>query len=164
MNSFLISLLVHNHFGVLTRVTALFSRRGYNIASLSVGETAVPEYSRITVETRTDGAAVRQIIKQLQKLEDVRAVTLLPGAESIVRELLIVKLVVTPSRRGPLREALGEFAYATPYDVENRLVLEYTGSPEQCERFLEILSDYTILELCRTGITALSTTEELSMQ
>ncbi|MCL2342829.1 MAG: acetolactate synthase small subunit [Firmicutes bacterium] len=163
-NSWLISILVNNHFGVLTRVTALFSRRGYNIASLSVGETNQPEYSRITIETRTDGAAVRQIIKQLQKLEDVKAVSLLPGAERIVRDLLIIKLAVTLPRREALYQALSGFSYQIPYQDERRVVLEFTGSPEDCAQLLEVLSAYTVVELCRTGITAVSTLSELSAQ
>ena len=163
-NSWLISILVNNHFGVLTRVTALFSRRGYNIASLSVGETNQPALSRITIETRTDGAAVRQIIKQLQKLEDVKAVTLLPGAERVVRQLLILKLAVPLPRREALYQAIAGFNCQTPYQDERRLVLEFTGSPEDCDRLLEVLSAYTVVELCRTGITAVSTISELSAQ
>ncbi len=161
MDSFLIALLVNNHFGVLTRVTGLFSRRGYNIASLSVGETETPEYSRITIETRTDSMAVRQIVRQLEKLEDVKAVSLLPGAETVARELLIVKLVIPPVKHAALLEALKGFDCRIPYDVEGRLVLEFSGSPPQCEDFLKSLSEYTILELCRTGATAVSIIGEL---
>lgn len=161
MNTFIIALLVNNHFGVLTRVTGLFSRRGYNIASLSVGETAEPDTSRITIETRADGPAVRQIVRQLEKLEDVKTVSLLPGAETISRELLLVKLLVPPARHRTLIEALRRFDCRVPYDVEGRLVLEFSGSPVKCAEFLGLLSDHTILELCRTGITAVSTVGEL---
>lgn len=163
MNTWLISLLVNNHFGVLTRVTGLFSRRGYNIVSLSVGETNRKELSRITIQTQADGAAIHQIIKQLEKLEDVKSVSLLPRAETIALELLIVKLVVTSARRQALQTALEAFNCQMPYEDERKLVLQFTGSEGESEAFLEILQDYTILELCRTGITALSTTDQLGL-
>ncbi|MDR1693173.1 MAG: acetolactate synthase small subunit [Oscillospiraceae bacterium] len=161
MDTFIIALLVNNHFGVLTRVTGLFSRRGYNIATLSVGETADPETSRITIETRTDGPAARQIVRQLEKLEDVKTVALLPGGETVARELLLCKLVVTPARHDALLEAVKEFDCRVPYDVEGRVILEFAGSPAECEAFLERLSGHTILELCRTGTTAITTVLEL---
>jgi acetolactate synthase-1/3 small subunit len=138
-------------------VTGLFSRRGYNIASLSVGETNDPELSRITIQTCTGGAAVNQIMKQLEKLEDVKSVALLPYAETIARELLIIKLVVPAPRRDALMKALSDFNCKTPYEDENRLILEFTGSPEECKTLIKLLETYTILELCRTGVTAMST-------
>lgn len=163
MNLWLISLLVNNHFGVLTRVTGLFSRRGYNIISLSVGETHQDGFSRITIQTYTDGAGIRQVMKQLEKLEDVKKVKLLPGAETVARELLMVKLVAPLSRREKLAEELSDFSYQTSYSDECKLILEFVGSAGQCAEFLEILSEHTIVELCRTGITALSTTGEMNM-
>ena len=163
MNKWLISLLVSNHFGVLTRVTGLFSRRGYNIVSLSVGETHDPAFSRITIQTLADGAGVSQIMKQLGKLEDVKNVMLLPGAETVARELILVKLVVPYPRRAALREALASFPYNTPYEDESRLLLSMTGTEAECQALLGILSDYTIIELCRTGITAMSTTTRLAI-
>jgi acetolactate synthase-1/3 small subunit len=155
-SNWLLSLIVNNHFGVLTRVTGLFSRRGYNIASLSVGETNDPKLSRITIQTCTDSAAVSQIIKQLEKLEDVKSVALLPGAETIARELLIVKLVVSAPRRETLSETLSGFNFRIPHEDENRLVIEFTGSPAECEKLIKTIEPYTILELCRTGVTAMS--------
>lgn len=158
-----ISLLVNNHFGVLTRVTGLFSRRGYNIVSLSVGETNLSAYSRITIQTMADGSGIQQIKKQLEKLEDVKVVSLLPGAETIVRELVLAKLIVPFARREALLEKLGGLAVKIAYSDESRLVLEFTGDGDSCAEFLGILDDYTVLELCRTGITAISTTSELRL-
>ena len=161
MNAWLISLLVNNHFGVLTRVTGLFSRRGYNIASLSVGETNQQGLSRITIETNTDAAGVNRLMKQLQKLEDVKKVKLLPRAETVALELLLVKLVASQSRREEIEGGLSAFAYRIPYADEGMMMIEFTGSPEQCAAFLETLKPYTVLELCRTGVTALSTADAL---
>ena len=156
-NAWLISLLVNNHSGVLTRVTALFSRRGYNIASLSVGETHDPAVSRMTVETLTDGAGVKQMIKQLAKLEDVKAVALLPRAEAVGRELMLVKLVASSARRDAILAAVVNYAAEIPYLDEGTLILQLTDTPERCSAFLEALRPFTISELCRTGVTALST-------
>ncbi|MDR0326474.1 MAG: acetolactate synthase small subunit [Oscillospiraceae bacterium] len=156
-NAWLISLLVNNHSGVLMRVTALFSRRGYNIASLSVGETHDPTLSRITIETRTDGAGVRQVMKQLAKLEDVQKVALLPRAEAVEMELLLIKLVASSARREAILDALKNYAVQIPYVDEGKIILQLTDTPERCEAFLEALRPFTISELCRTGITALST-------
>ncbi len=161
MNTWLISLLVNNHFGVLMRVTGLFSRRGYNIASLSVGETNDVGLSRITIQTVADGAGISQIMKQLQKLEDVKTVMLLPGAESIVRELLLVKIIVPFGRRETFRNALQQYDYRIPYQDESKLLLEYTSTPDDVTAFLAVLADYTIVELCRTGITAMATTSDI---
>ena len=165
MNTWIISLLVNNHFGVLTRVTGLFSRRGYNIVSLSVGETHQQGFSRITIQTRTDGAGIRQVIQQLQKLEDVHQVRLLPGAETVSRELLLVKIIAPSSRREKLAEELAEFTgnYKTVYSDESEMILEFTGGGAQCEGFLEIISAHTVTELCRTGVTAMSTTGEMNI-
>jgi acetolactate synthase-1/3 small subunit len=156
-NPWLISILVSNHFGVLTRVAALFSRRGYNITSLSVGETHDPAFSRITAEAVTDGAGVKQIIKQLAKLEDVKRVALLPRAEAVGRELMLVKMVASSARREAILSAVTGFAVDIPYTDEGTLILQLTDTPERCAAFLEALRPFTISELCRTGITALST-------
>ena len=160
-NAWLISLLVSNHFGVLTRVTALFGRRGYNIASLSVGETHDPAFSRITIETHTDGAGVKQVIKQLNKLEDVKAVSILPRAEAVEMELMLVKLVASQVRREAILNAVLGFAVNIPYVDEGKIILQLTDTPARCESFLEALRPFTISELCRTGITALSAASEM---
>jgi acetolactate synthase-1/3 small subunit len=161
-NAWLIALLVNNHFGVLTRVTALFGRRGYNIASLSVGETHDPKISRITIETCTDGAGVRQVMKQLAKLEDVKSVAILPRAETVELELLLVKLIASPSRREAIMNAIEGFSSAgTPYVDEGKLILQLTDTPGRCRQFLEALRPFTISELSRTGITALSAASEV---
>lgn len=159
MNAWLISILVNNHFGVLTRVTGLFARRGFNIASLSVGETHDPALSRITIETYTDGAGVQQVMKQLRKLEDVKKVRLLPRAETVEMELLLVKLVASQAKREKLFEELKDFTYQLPYIDEGKVILQFTDTPERCAAFLAALQPYTILELSRTGITALSTAD-----
>ncbi|MCL1819630.1 MAG: acetolactate synthase small subunit [Oscillospiraceae bacterium] len=156
MTNWLMSLIVNNHFGVLTRVTGLFSRRGYNIASLSVGETNLSGMSRVTIETQAGGAEIHQIIKQLEKLEDVKSVALLPRTETIARELLIIKLIVTAARRDALTDALSVYDVKIPYEEEGRLILEFTGNPAECEALLKLMDGYTVLELCRTGITAMS--------
>ncbi len=160
MNTCLLSLLVSNHFGVLTRVTGLFSRRGYNIASLSVGETSDPEFSRITIETRADGTDVEQIIKQLQKLEDVKEVMRLPGAETIAREMLLIKLKRTKQEHAEILQRLTPFEVRSRYETDDRWILEFTGPTADCDSLIETLGS-AIWELCRTGVTAMSASQEL---
>ena len=161
MNQWLLSILVNNHFGVLTRITALFGRRGYNITALSVGETHDPALSRITIQTQADGAGARQILRQLQKLEDVKKAALLPVAESVIRELILVKLTVPQARREELWKALSSFSVDLTYQDETNLIVSYTGCPDNCAAFLKALSPFTLKELCRTGVTAVSTLSTL---
>ncbi|MEE1467378.1 MAG: acetolactate synthase small subunit, partial [Clostridium sp.] len=98
MNRAVLSLLVSNHFGVLTRVTNLFSQRGFNIASLAVGETENENYSRITITTSGDAASVNQIKLQLDKLEDVKIVQEIPDEQLFIREVMLVKVAPRPAQ------------------------------------------------------------------
>ena len=153
----LLSLLVDNHFGVLTKVTGLFSRRGFNIAGLSVGETENPALSRITIQTETDDT--RQMCLQLQKLEDVRRAFPLPEDGTVARELLLVKvpLGTNPSQYDErFQTSLQGFEVQTLYQNEEIRILSFAGGPAQTAAFLAVLEGFPVIELCRTGITAMS--------
>ena len=151
----LLSLLVNNHFGVLTRVTGLFSRRGYNITGLSVGETENPALSRITIQTETDDA--RQMCLQLQKLEDVHDVFPLPEGGTAAQELLLVKLRGRGGGWEWLDGVLEKFRCNALHKCEDVCILSFTGDPEEVLAFLSVLDKRDIAELCRTGIAAIST-------
>jgi len=99
MNKFVIAVYVENKFGVLTRVTSMFTRRGFNISALTVGETESPEYSRITISMEGDGYARNQMINQLRKLYNVKKVELLEPDKSINRELMLIKVKNNPDTR-----------------------------------------------------------------
>lgn len=150
-----ISILVKNESGVLTRVTGLFARRGFNIDSLSVGETEDVSQSRITVTMFSDSYEEEQVIKQLEKLEDVVVVESMDTGNIIFRELLLIKVNCTEGQRSQILEAVSIFRAKVVDLCPTSLTVEITGESSKCDAFLEYLRPYGIAELCRTGATAL---------
>ena len=146
------SLIVDNSAGVLSRVSGLFSRRGYNIDSLTVGETADPRFSRMTVVSIGDEDTLDQIVKQLRKLEDVRDIKVLEEGKSVFREIIMIKVKANASQRQDIA-ALCDIFRATIVDVAKDC---FTGDNSKLEALSNLLSDYEVLELARTGLTALS--------
>lgn len=160
MNRKVLSVLVDNTSGVLNRIAGLFSRRGYNIDSLTVGETENPKYSRMTIVVKGDDQIIEQIIKQISKLEDVKRVDVLESGSSVVRELLLVKIKTNPTERQQI-VAMTEIFRANIVDVsKDSVMVEITGGPSKVSGFLSLISDYEILELARTGITGLNRGEK----
>lgn len=150
-----ISVLVENKFGVLTRVTGLFSGRGYNIDTLNVGPTQDPNTSRMTIVTRGDDATLEQIVKQLNKLVDVLEVTDFRDYEYIDRELVLVKVSVDSKSRPEVMQITDIFR-AKIVDVQpESLTIEITGNESKVEKFLELMKSFGVLELSRTGQVAL---------
>ncbi|MBQ2320519.1 MAG: acetolactate synthase small subunit [Lachnospiraceae bacterium] len=151
-----LSILVDNTTGVLGRVAGLFSRRGYNIDSVSVGETENPEFSRMTVVVRGDDQIIDQIEKQLAKLEDVRCVKELKSNESVCRELILVTVGV-PAENRPAVVAIADIFRAKIVDVSiDSMMIELTGNQEKLNAFVKLLDGYEIKELVRTGLAGLS--------
>lgn len=151
-----LSILVDNKTGVLSRVSGLFSRRGYNIDSLTVGVTADPRYSRMTVAVRGDDQILDQIRKQLSKLVDVIDIKVLSDTKSVSRELILVKVRATEEQRQNVISVANIFR-AKIVDVStDSLIVELTGGETKLDAFIGLLKDYEILELARTGITGLS--------
>lgn len=160
MNKKVLSVLVDNTSGVLNRVAGLFSRRGYNIDSLTVGETENPKYSRMTIVVTGDDDILEQIVKQITKLEDVRRVDVLEPSDSVTRELILVKIKVEPAQRQQVI-SITEIFRANIVDVaKDSLMIEITGSQSKLKAFLSLVEDYEILELVRTGITGLARGEK----
>ena len=156
MGKVVLSLLVENSSGVLSRVAGLFSRRGYNIDSLTVGETQNPHFSRMTIVSSGDEEALEQIGKQVGKLVDVIDVKELPAGESVYRELMLVKVEVSKEERQQVI-ALANIFRAKIIDVaDNSVIIEVTGDVSQEDAFLSLLENYKILQVARTGITGLS--------
>lgn len=150
------SLLVDNSAGVLSRVAGLFSRRGYNIDSLTVGETKDPEVSRMTVAVTGDDEVLEQIQKQLNKLVDVRQIIELPADASVCRELILIKVECNPSQRQDIT-AITNIFRANIVDVSpDSVIVELTGSQSKLNAFIELLDGFKITELARTGITGLA--------
>ena len=156
MKTQVFSLLVNNNTGLLSRVAGLFSRRGYNIDSITSGTTMNKSLTLITVVATGDTQVLSQIEKQLSKLEDVVDIKILKDGESVCRELIMVKVKANAAQRAEIISVADIFR-AKIVDVEtDSLMLEMTGNKSKVEAFLNLLSGYEILELARTGITGLS--------
>ena len=149
------SLLVDNNPGVLSRIAMLFSRRGYSIDSITAGMTADPRFTRITIVSSGDELILSQIEKQVCKLVDVREIKLLKDEDSVYRELIMVKVRADARTRSEVISVADIFR-AKIVDVEKEsLMVELTGNQSKLDAFLKLLDGYEILELARTGITAL---------
>ncbi len=156
MKQRVLSLLVDNTAGVLSRISGLFSRRGYNIESISAGVTADPKFTRITVVCNGDPLALEQITSQLAKLVDVRDIKVLDPMESVSRELMLIKVSARSEQR-PGVVSVANIFRANIIDVgKDSMIIELTGTQNKLAAFIDLLSDYEILELARTGITGLS--------
>ncbi len=156
MKKRILSLLVENTSGVLSRVSGLFSRRGYNIESLTVGETTNPKYSRMTIVALGDEQILEQITKQLAKLVDVVDIKVLEPEESVNRELVLVKIRVEGEQRQSVITMADVFRGKVVDVGTDSMIIELTGQQQKLDAFLRLLKDYEILELARTGITGLS--------
>lgn len=151
-----LQLLVDNTSGVLSRISGLFSRRGYNIESITAGVTADPRYTRITIVTSGDDEILDQIEKQVAKLVDVRDIKELKPESSVYRELALIKVRAGANERQGVI-AVADIFRAKIIDVaKESLIIELTGNQDKIGAFMDLLSGYEILELARTGIAGLS--------
>ena len=147
MSKVVLSILVNNTSGVLSRVAGLFSRRGYNIDSLTVGETENPAFSRMTVSVTGDDIVLEQIEKQVNKLEDVKSVKQLTGEASVCRELILVKVEADKDAR-PAINAIVDIFRAKIVDVaDNSMMIELTGNQAKLDAFIKLIEGYEIKEL-----------------
>ena len=153
-NRFVIAVYVDNQFGVLTRVTSMFTRRGFNIDALTVGETECPEYSRITISMSGDGYAREQLINQLRKLYNVKKVEVLED-DSIKRELMLIKVKNDSSTRSDVLAAVDVYRAKVIDYTTDELCVEITGDPTKIDAFVKLMVPFGIIEMCRTGIVAL---------
>ncbi|MCD8022655.1 MAG: acetolactate synthase small subunit [Lachnospiraceae bacterium] len=156
MKKRVLSLLVDNTSGVLSHVSGLFSRRGYNIDSLTVGETMDPRYSRMTIVASGDEQTLDQITKQLAKLIDVVDIKILDEEASVCRELILVKVRVDVHERQDIITMANVFRGRVVDVGADSLIIELTGQQSKLDAFLRLLDGHEILELARTGITGLS--------
>lgn len=155
-NQFILGVIVSNHFGVLTRVSGLFSRRGYNIDSLNVSETENPEFSRMTIIVRGDDYIKGQIVKQLEKLHDVQRVELMPKDDTVIREHMLVKIKVSSETRAEITEAVKIFRGKVVDFNSDSMVIEITGETSKLDAFVDFSKKVGIIEMCRAGALALN--------
>ena len=149
------SLLVANESGVLTRISGLFARRGFNIDSLSVGETQDPRISRITIQAMGDEYVREQIVHQLEKLHDVLVVEAMDLPRVVARELLLVKVRAEPATRGQALDAVTVFRAKVIDLTPATMTMELTGEKSKLDAFITYMEPLGIIEVCRTGVTAI---------
>ena len=155
MEKYTLSVIVENSAGVLSRVVGLFTRRGFNIHSLSVGPTYDEQISRITIEVKGDAYMVEQVSKQLSKIMEVIKIKILKDNEMVKRGIVLVKIKTNTKNRGEIIEVANVFR-ANIIDISPTTVTaEVTGSDQKIEAFLNMVESYGIEELARTGMTAL---------
>ena len=151
---FVIAVYVENKFGVLTRVTSMFTRRGFNIDALTVGETESSDYSRITISLSGDGYAREQLINQLRKLYPVKKVDVLED-DCIKRELMLIKVGYNQSSRQDILAAADVYRGKVIDYTVDEMCIEVTGDPTKIDAFISLMKPFGIIEMCRTGIVAL---------
>ena len=155
MKAGVLSVLVSNHYGVLTRVSNLFTRRGYNIKALTGGETENPAVSRITIAAENDKQSIDQIRKQLEKLEDVKKAIEIENEKLVARELVLVKTPCNDGDFGILAERISPYNARIISLKEGAAIVEMTGRAENINAFIEYMQEEGIMEMCRTGLAAL---------
>ena len=155
-----ISVLVENKFGVLARIAGLFSGRGFNIESLTVGPTHDRTLSKMTVVTSGDDAVLEQIDKQLNKLVEVVQVTDLTGSGFVARELMMIKVETTDESRNQVMQVVNIFKGNVIHVEHNALIIEVIGQSKKLDAFIGLIEKYGIIELARTGKVALARSSE----
>ena len=150
-----ISVYVENKYGVLTRVAGLFMRKGFNIDSLTVGETEDPAYSRMTITLNGNDYAREQLINQLKKLHNVKEVKLLESAQNVERELLLLKVPNHPETRSEIMAAADVYRGKIIDYSTDAMIIEVTGEPLKIQAFIDVVKPIGIIEMCRTGVVSL---------
>ncbi|MBQ8062430.1 MAG: acetolactate synthase small subunit [Clostridia bacterium] len=153
---FVIAIYVENQFGVLTRVTSMFTRRGFTLDALTVGVTESPEYSRITLSMSGDGYAKAQMLNQLRKLQNVKKLEILDEKDTIERELLLIKVNNTTEQHQLIMSCVDIFKAKIIDYSTTTLGIEVTGDSDKIDAFIEMIRPVGIIESCRSGIIALS--------
>ena len=160
MEKHVLSALVRNSSGVLSRVSGLFSRRGYNIDSFTAGITDNPSFSRMTITLTTDDDGLEQVKKQFEKLEDVIRVVSFKANECVYRELVLIKVRANTENRAAINEIVSIFRSKIIDLSPDTLTIELTGDEEKITALIKLMEEYGIEELVRTGVTALQRGEK----
>lgn len=155
MDRFTISILVNNKFGVLNRVTSMFRRRQFNITSLTVSETESEAFSRITVLSEGDEVQKEQLKDQLYKLPDVVSIAELDGLDSVSRELALIKVKQNAENRADIRAACETCGGKIVDYTKDSVIIQMVGNTYKVNNFIEIMKEFEILEICRTGVVTL---------
>ena len=155
MSRHILSVFVRNQYGVLARISSMFRRRGFNIDTLTVGETEDPDYSRMTVTFVGDIAIKNQIMRQLEKMPDVVRITELRKGDSVSRELVLIKIKNGRDTRQDIMSVVDIFrAKIVDYGTD-AMTIEITGETSKIDAFVDLVKEFGIIEMCRTGIVSL---------
>ena len=152
---FMFGIIVSNHFGVLNRVAGLYAKRGYNIDSLAVGETENPAYSRMTIVSTGDEYMKNQVLRQLEKLHDVKMVFQLERDRAVSIEHMLIKLRVDGDQRAAISDQINDYGGKVMDFGGDFITAEITGSSEKIERFIDAARGVGILEVCRSGLISM---------
>ena len=155
MKRYTLAVLTRNQFGVLNRVTSMFRRRQFNISALTVSETESPDFSRITVLFDGDERNKEQLVDQLYKLPDVCSIKEFEPEESSSRELLLIKMQNSPENRDEILTAADAYEAKIVDYMKDSIIFQVTGDSRKIDQFINLMRDFNILEICRTGIVSL---------
>ena len=152
---FTVGIIVSNHFGVLNRVSGLYAKRGYNIDSLAVGETEDPLFSRMTIVSTGDEYMKNQVLRQLEKLHDVKSVVLLEKGGAVSIEHMLIKLRVPEEDKTAISDLINDYGGNVMDFGGDFITAEISGSSEKIERFIDATREIGILEVCRSGLISI---------
>lgn len=155
MKKYVLAMIVYDHPGVLARISSLFCRKGFNIASITTSSTTEKDISRMTFSVFADEDSVDGLIKQTEKLEEIRKTFILEDETSLFRELLLLKIKLNDGQITNIKE-IAEIYGARILDLNfDSLIIELTGQEKKIDGFIDIMSHYEIIETCRTGVTGI---------
>ncbi len=155
MKRFTVAILVNNQFGVLNRITSMFRRRQFNIHSLTVSETESAEYSRLTIQSEGEEVTKQQLINQLYKLPDVCSIQEFEQKDVVSRELMLIKMKNSAKTRDDVRSAIDAFEGKILDYNRDSLTIQMVGDSRKIDNFVNLMKEYEILEICRTGVVSL---------
>ena len=152
---FTVGIIVSNHFGVLNRVAGLYAKRGYNIDSLAVGETENPAFSRMTIVSTGDDYMKNQVLRQLEKLHDVKMVGLLEEGKCVSIEHMLIKLKAEDEGKASISALITDYGGSVMDFGGDFITAEITGGSDKIEQFIEVARNIGILEVCRSGLISM---------
>ncbi len=152
MSKYVLSIVVDNNPNVMARVSSLFARRRFNMTSVTAAQTSDPGVSIITIVTEGDAHVLDQAIKQTRKLQEVRSITLLPRNESLLSETIMIRLAFDEKNISLIKDIVEVYRAKIIDLTSSSMVVQLTGKPSKIDGFLEVMSPYQVLEMCRSGI------------
>ncbi|MBQ4615158.1 MAG: acetolactate synthase small subunit [Mailhella sp.] len=152
MTKYVLSIVVDNNPNVMARVSSMFARRRFNMTSVTAAQTSDPGVSIITIVTEGDAHVLDQAIKQTRKLQEVRSITLLPRNESLLSETIMIRLSFDDKNISLIKDIVEVYRAKIIDLTSSSMVVQLTGKPSKIDGFIEVMSPYQVLEMCRSGI------------